>query len=481
MIRSIFTRHNRLGNLTFKRWNSTIYALSTNPGRSAIAIVRVSGENCRSVYKSLTKRELPEPRRATTAKLHSPNNEILDHALTLYFKGPKSYTGEDLLEFHLHGGQAVIRSVLDAIKHNKNTRYAEAGEFTKRAFRNDRLDLTQIEGIRDIIDAETELQRQAAVASAGGATKVLYDQWRTEIVRNMGMLTALIDFSDDNADVTGTLFADVKKDIDTLLDGIRNHLLHAQRSELLFSGLKMNLLGPPNAGKSSLLNTIAKREAAIVSSIPGTTRDILEVGMDIGGYKILIGDTAGLRTLESLNEHEQIEHEGIKRAKERFRLGDLVVCVLPADEPLAADVLDEIRQLRQQQKGIIVALNKCDTQEKIDIDDYAGLLGVEKDMIIPVSCKTQQNVPILIDKVKNICGELTLTSHGPPIGASQRIQDLLQQDVIQSLETFLECDDVVIATSELQFAIDGIGKITGKGVGVEEILGVVFSSFCIGK
>lgn len=478
----------------------TIYALSTNPGKSAIAIVRISGPQSVNIYQSLTGRtdRLPEPRKATLSPLYSQNGSILDHALTLFFKGPKSYTGEDLLELHLHGGQAILRAVLKAIKDLKMDtpiRYAEAGEFSKRAFRNGQLDLTQIEGIRDLIDAETELQRQAAITSAGGNTKQLYDNWRGQIVHNMAMITALIDFSDDNADVNGNLFESVKANVTKLLQEIKHHFRQIERSELLFSGIKMNLLGPPNAGKSSLLNIIAKREAAIVSEIPGTTRDILEVGMEIGGFKIMVGDTAGIRSLESVtknNDQASIEIEGIKRAKERFKTGDLIITVLPASENNTTNVLpdgikDELSALQNQGKTIIVALNKIDkvTTQTANIDSikecYSQELGIPKESIFPISCVTQMGVQELIEQIIETCQDLTFTFNGPPIGASQRIRDLLEQDIIIGLENFVNCDDVVIATSELQHAIDGIGKITGRGVGVEELLGVVFSSFCIGK
>lgn len=482
------------GGKSFLSHDATIYALSTNPGKSAIAIVRISGPLSGDIYQSLTNRKsLPEPRKAVLSALQDRNGSVLDHALALYFKGPKSYTGEDLLELHLHGGQAIIRAVLTAIKElnspDKRIRYAEAGEFSKRAFQNGQLDLTQIEGIRDLIDAETELQRQAAITSAGGNTKELYDGWRDKIVHNMAMVTALIDFSDDNADVNGDLFETVKSNINGILSEINGHMDQISRSELLFSGIKLNLLGPPNAGKSSLLNIIAKREAAIVSEVPGTTRDILEVGMEIGGFKILIGDTAGLRAMESVTgDHAAIEMEGIKRARERFKGGDLIVTVIPAARSTGVPegIKDEISMLKDQNKRIIVAVNKID-QLPIDvtldtiITKYSQAFDLPKDCIFPISCTNHTGVPELINGLTANCKELTYSSNGPPIGASQRIRDLLEQEVIYGLENFVNCDDVVIATAELQHAIEGIGKITGRGVGVEELLGVVFSSFCIGK
>uniref|UniRef100_A0A060T7V2 ARAD1C24948p n=1 Tax=Blastobotrys adeninivorans TaxID=409370 RepID=A0A060T7V2_BLAAD len=485
---------------------STIYALSTHPGKAAVAIVRVSGPLAPSVFSALTGLPTaPQPRRAQLVSLYN-HQSLLDRALALYFKAPFSYTGEDVLELHLHGGQAIVKAVMDTIGRlelsdssansgpgrDSKVRYAEAGEFTRRAFANGRLDLTEVEGIRDMIDAETEFQRQAAVASAGGQMRELYDKWRDEIVHQSALLTALIDFSDDNADIDGNLFDTVKKNVTQLLQQIRGHRDQISRSELLQAGIKLNLLGPPNAGKSSLLNILARREVAIVSDVAGTTRDVVEVGLDINGYKVVIGDTAGLRVLESIkvnDDHSKIELEGMRRARERFKVGDLVVAVIPTETTGQGDVVvapgikEELHSLSSQR--IIVALNKIDTVDEVTkseiIEKYSKALDIPCKDIVPVSCTTGEGVELLVHSLATECQQLTHSSYGPPIGASQRIRDLLDNDVIGGLEAFLSSDDVVMATSELQFAIDGIGKITGRGVGIEEVLGVVFSSFCIGK
>lgn len=477
-------------------YSNTIYALSTNPGKAAIAIVRVSGPESTHVFKTLThRRNDPVSHKASVNTLYHPLDRelILDHALTLFFKGPQSYTGEDLLELHLHGSHAVVKTVLDAIGSinapDKSVRYAEAGEFSKRAFRNGRLDLTQVEGIRDLIEAETELQRQAAISIAGGGVKDLYEGWRKELLENIAMITALIDFSDDNADISGDLFDRVKSNLSKILEQIESHLKQIESSELIVSGIKMNFLGPPNAGKSSLLNLIVRREAAIVSEIEGTTRDVLEVGMDVEGYKIVLGDTAGLRSLESITgDHAIIEKEGIRRAKERFQLGDVVITVLPvmaSGELVSKNILSEISLLKEQ-KRVIVVLNKSDllppdSVTSFIIESYAKLLNIAESDIVTASCTSKDGITDVVSKIKEECHNLTHSASGPPIGASLRVKDLIVNDVIPGLKSFIESDDVVVATSELQYAIDGIGKITGRGIGVEEILGVVFSSFCIGK
>ncbi|ODQ63573.1 mitochondrial protein, forms a heterodimer complex with Mto1p [Nadsonia fulvescens var. elongata DSM 6958] len=474
----------------------TIYALSTAPAKAAIAIVRVSGTHSREVYKLLTRRVTnPKPRVPQLSTIYNDSGEVIDHALTLFFAGPKSYSGEDLLELHLHGGTAIVRATLDTIKlldtSSRQIRYAEGGEFSRRAFQNGRLDLTQIEGIRDIIDAQTESQRKVAIGSASGKTKALYESWRTEIVKNMALLTALIDFSED-ADIesAGELFSQARANILILIDDINKHFKQIERSELLMSGIKLNLMGPPNAGKSSILNLIANRDAAIVSNIAGTTRDILEISMDIGGYKVVLGDTAGLRKSKFVNE---IEAEGIRRAKNRFKNSDIVLTVISVPErdfsvdSLVDDlIVEEAKALSD--KEIVVIVNKTDflgkDKQPDDIKDHiASRLNINKSNIHLVSCLTNNGIPELLSSLTSKFSRMTLADDSEPIGASQRVKDLLQKDVLENLERFvtMEDHDVAFATEELRYAAEGIGKITGDSVGIEEVLGVVFSSFCVGK
>lgn len=497
----------------------TIYALSTPPGKSAIAVIRVTGPSCKHIFQKLTKHsKAPKPRFITYSAIYEPNlpkspSNILDHAVILYFQSPKSYTGEDILELQLHGGNAIVKSVLNALmkihapEDGYFIRYAEAGEFSKRAFQNGVLDLTQVEGIRDSIDAETETQRKAAMAPASGRLKIMYDEWRKQIVGTMALLTALIDFSEDS-DITSAreLFDQSRNKVNQLLGEINDHYKVIKRSELLVSGIRLDFLGPPNAGKSFLLNRLAERDAAIVSDVPGTTRDVLELSMDISGYKVVLGDTAGLRsvsrkeglivkeTTDDLNY--KIELEGMKRAKQRFKNSDVILCILPlSSDPfnisISPDVLAEIKELQNLNKRIIVALNKEDLVDPaVPLDDvknaYAYALQVPMCDIFSVSCLTEKGITNLVQKLVDDFENMTVdpSNNGSPIGASQRTKDILQNEVVAGLEGFLAIDDeteVVIATEELRYAAEGIGKITGKGVGVEEVLGVVFSSFCIGK
>lgn len=501
----------------------TIYALSTQPGKAAIAVVRVTGPGCKYVYKQLTRRKNdPKPRSIAYSSLYMPGkpkdpSNVLDNAVILYFQGPKSYTGEDILELQLHGGNAIVKAVLNALMqlHNPDqniiVRYAEAGEFSKRAFKNGVLDLTQVEGIRDAIDAETETQRKASLTSSSGRMRILYESWRRQIVDTMALLTALIDFSEDS-DIASSreLFMESRRKVSDLLQEINTHYNQIKRSELLVSGIKLDFLGPPNAGKSLLLNKLAEREAAIVSDVPGTTRDVLELAMDISGFKVVLGDTAGLRSLDSklevkeMNPNDKIELEGMKRAKMRFRNSDIVLCIIPLSDKSAnlptnpglaidlipQDVYREIKELKQLGKRVLLVLNKSDllvsSSPDFILKAYCTALEIPVSDSLVVSCLTENGIDTLVQRLVHEFQDMTtdINSSSTPIGASQRTKDILQNDVVKGLENFLEIEDendVVIATEELRFAAEGIGKITGQGVGVEEILGVVFSSFCIGK
>jgi tRNA modification GTPase len=418
--------------------------------------------------------------------------KVLDHALTLFFNGPKSYSGEDLLELHVHGGPAVVRAVLDSIQRVKPSsgvpiRYAEPGEFSKRAFYNGKLDMTQIEGIGSMIEAETESQRQASLEASSGHSKKVYEAWREGIVENMALLTALIDFSDDNQGIDSgeVLVGKTKENVGRLLKDIKNHLAQVQRSEILRSGIVMSLLGAPNAGKSSLLNILAKRNAAIVSEEAGTTRDVVEIGLDVAGYKVVLGDTAGLRGGEQVG---MVEKEGIKRARERFQKSHMIMAVLPADGcDHSSDIIAELKQLHAAEKQIVVAINKTDLVEDHVVEAFKNRLmeeiGLPRDSIIPVSCIASSGLETLLAKLSSEFSKITTIEGSDPVLASQRVKDNLIATVIPALETFMEYDleAVVFATEELRMAAEGIGMITGQGIGIEEVLGAVFSKFCIGK
>lgn len=476
---------------TVQDYKPTVYALSTKLGRSAIGVVRVSGSQSKYIYHRLTGTEKePVSRVASVRKLYEPGtNNLLDEALTLYFGAPKTYTGEDLLELHLHGGTAIIKSVIKAIAqlHDPDNgvmiRYAQNGEFSQRAFLNGRFDLTEIEGIREMIDAETETQRVAALSSLSGKTKQLFAKWREEIVQNIALLTTVIDFGEEHdLEEVAELFETVDNNIAVISKEINDYLLKVRKSEILMKGINVVLLGPPNAGKSSILNYLANKDAAIVSEIAGTTRDIIDVPIDIEGYKVVIGDTAGIRSFENA---DIIEQEGIKRAKDKSMSGDLVLVVLPLNEEFNYDDLsNHIQMLQSQNKEIIVILNKQDLVDEIDIKKFSEKLNLPFECFHIVSCLNGTGMTELSQSLVDHFRNITLSESTDPVIISTRAQDLLIHDVLYGFEQFKiwkERDDVVLATECLKQSVEGIGKITGEAIGIEEILGVVFSSFCIGK
>lgn len=477
----------------------TVFALSTKLGKSAIAVVRISGPQAKYIYHKLTRTTTPPKNRlASVRKLHSTETDktdkpsILDEALTLYLPGPKTYTGEDLLELHLHGGIAIIRAVMKSIKtlHDPGQgiiiRQADRGEFSRQAFVNGRLDLTELEGINEMINSETEQQRLANLSSSSGKTKLMFKKWRQDILEEIANLTTIIDFGEDHdLAETETLINNVIDNIQNLEEEIRKYLKKVRSLEILLNGIKLTLLGPPNAGKSSILNTLVNKDAAIVSEIAGTTRDVLDIPCEIGGFKVVIGDTAGIRLLE---QTDIIEKEGIKRAIERSFLADLVIVVL---DPTASGNITELRNhladLIKEKKNILVVLNKQDLYpDKVDnmIEKYSQQLNISKKFFQVVSCSSGEGMDILqellVKKFKNIAE----TDKSDPILVSSRIQDILENDILYGFKEFYKWakqDDVVVATDCLSQSVDGIGKITGEYIDLDEILDVVFSNFCIGK
>lgn len=478
----------------------TIYALSTYLSKSAIGVIRISGTQSSHIFKQLTRsKNDPTARLSSLRKLKSPRSGVLlDEALTLFFKSPNSYTGEDLLELHVHGGVAIIKSILKEIKqlHDPNNdihiRYAANGEFSERAFLNGRFDLTELEGAREMIDAETETQRVSALSSMTGESKQLFGKWRQEILQNISLLTTVIDFGEDHdIEETASLFEDVSRNVDVVKHEITEFLEKVQRSEILLKGIRITLLGPPNAGKSSLLNTIANKDAAIVSNIAGTTRDAIDIPLDINGFKVVVADTAGIRETQVANE---IELEGIRRAKARAFDSDVVLVVLPVGEEsklVGDDFYHYVNELKLRDINLHGIISKVDLEadsetslNSLQEELFAKLMGIDSSMIHRVSCKTGQGVPDVINGLTETFKKVTLSEKSDPISISERAKDILINDVIYGIDQFniwKHQDDVVLATESLRQSVDGIGKITGQAIGVEEILGVVFSSFCIGK
>ncbi|AMD19653.1 HCL498Wp [Eremothecium sinecaudum] len=492
--------------LILKRWASvpatvhlpTIYALSTPAGhKSAIAVVRISGTHSKLIYHKLTKSNSPPiSRRASLRNLYYPaglgKKDLLDSSLTLYLQQPGTFTGEDMLELHLHGGKAVVSSVLKAIEslHDADggvdIRYAQPGEFSMRGFQNGKFDLTQIEGIGELIDAETEMQRKSSISSVRGKNYKMFLAWRKQIVENVAQLTAIIDFGED-ADISNTedLLQGVFQNIVKLKQEVEEFIRKTEKGAMLQSGIRLTLLGAPNAGKSSLLNKFTEEETAIVSSIPGTTRDSIDVPLDINGYKVVFCDTAGIRAHTS----DEIEQLGISRTKKKIVDSDIVLLLIdPSGKELVKDELKTLLcSAEMEDKEVIVVINKADLLQKQHLQAIKDRLATEfntKYPVIVISCLEKGGTAPLTDLLPKCFEEICGSVDKEPVLVSKRVQEILRNDVLYGIDQFAIFapeGDVVMASEALSCASTGLGKITGEAVGVEEILGVVFSKFCVGK
>ncbi|KAJ8118068.1 hypothetical protein OPT61_g879 [Boeremia exigua] len=486
----------------------------------------------------------PKPRYATLRKLYSPHQPpspatLLDSgALVLYFPAPNTVTGEDLLELHVHGGPAIVRAVLAAIPQCATStegsvvqaiRYAEPGEFTRRAFANNRMDLPQIESLGETLSAATEQQRQISVRGTTSSLAVRYEHWRMLLLAARGELEALIDFSEDQHfdESPAQLCASVAEQVQVLRAQMEAHVVNAVRGELLRNGISIALLGAPNAGKSSLLNRIVGREAAIVSQEAGTTRDIVEVNVDLGGWLVKIGDMAGLRRagLVGADVVGAVEQEGIKRAKQRALESDVLIVVQDATAEMDPEVMETAKQCVESGINVVVAVNKIDQvsstagAEDVWASKIQSLLGIAESRISFISCKAasttlpatsnrcdpgkmQSFLASLMETFRDMTAALVPDSDPDPsiwqesLGATER-QRVLLSECLTHLEAFLravtpelteehsaygiEPDaaddiDIVLAAESLRSAADALARITGRGDGgdVEEVLGVVF-------
>ncbi|KAG7118881.1 tRNA modification GTPase MSS1 like protein [Verticillium longisporum] len=488
-------------------------------GRAGIAVIRISGPACLDIYRQLCpSRALPPPRQATVRTLYDPSapptaNVLDPSALILYFAGPRTVTGDDVLELHVHGGQATVKAVLAAIPRCASpsaiVRYAEPGEFTRRAFLNDRLDLTQV-----------------AVRGSSGALGRTYEEWRATLLAARAELEALIDFSEDQHfdESPAELLRNVSGLVVEILEGIRRHEAAGAPSELLRSGIRIALLGPPNVGKSSLMNLVIGREASIVSGEAGTTRDIVEASLDIRGFLCLFADTAGFRgeaSLESGGSVGAVEREGIRRAKQKA-LDSHIVVVLAAVEPTPdghAIVYDaETVELAAQAQAAILVVNKRDA---VDAATFSSLLesfhaeigratpALRDVPTLAISCREAQDatsrgtrsssssssnggVDTFIDTLAGLFGDMTSlpVEMQDMLGVTARQRQLLDQcgawldEYMAIAEAGNQQDpDVVLAAEHLRYAAECLAKITGRGEGgdVEEVLGVIFEKFCVGK
>jgi tRNA modification GTPase len=442
----------------------TIYALSTGPGVSGIAIIRVSGVEASNVIKSLTGRDLPKPRMATLRKINNANtSELIDEGIIIWFPGPESYTGEDMAEIHVHGGKAVIEAIHNSISKVKNCRLAGAGEFTKLAFQNGKINLLKAESIADLISAETEIQRRQAVKIMNGNTADQFNFLREKLLKILSHVEAKIDFPDE--DLPNDILKEIKKNSDVVLKSIEKILDDQKVGERIREGFKIAILGPTNAGKSSLLNYLSKRDVAIVSEIAGTTRDVIETHLNIDGYPVIISDTAGIR--ESKNE---IEKKGIKLSLSRAEDADLKLIVVDAK---TSDFTGVLKGLFDE--NAILVFNKSDL-----IDGEINPEIKKLDHVL-ISIKENKNIDELIFKIKNKLKNKFIVSDDILI-TRERHRNHLQQCLkhLQNFDKKNEIEDFDKAAEDLRLATRSLGMIVGT-VDVEEILGTIFNDFCIGK
>ncbi|KAL2268636.1 hypothetical protein VTJ83DRAFT_3482 [Remersonia thermophila] len=522
--------------------NDTIYALSSGSGRAGIAVIRISGPGCLDVYKALCPGKAPpKPRYAGVRTLFEPGTAggsgetILDSdALVLYFPAPRTVTGEDVLELHVHGGHATVKAVLSALRRCSSStqiRYAEPGEFTKRAFLNARLDLAQVESLGDTLAAETEHQRRAAVQGNSGVLGKTYDGWREQLLLARGEMEALIDFSEDQhfEESPTELLVNVERQVEDMLQSIRLHKLGSQRSELLRNGIRIALLGPPNVGKSSLMNQIVGREASIVSDEAGTTRDIVEASLDIRGYLCSFADTAGIRTNAAEPSRDPnggetrasvigaVEEEGIRRARQKAGESDVIIVLASVEAVADAGIGYRIRydsetlQLAAGAQQCLIAINKCDIVppeilsqllrdfQATVLTPIPNLRDIEP---LAISCKAAAEfgkpdgggIHELTERLAQSFGNITSLPEDMQhlLGVTERQSQLLSE-CERHLKDFMaeargsglagDEPDIVLAAEHLRLAALRLAAITGRGEAgdVEEVLGVIFEKFCVGK
>ncbi|MCP4394165.1 MAG: tRNA uridine-5-carboxymethylaminomethyl(34) synthesis GTPase MnmE [Alphaproteobacteria bacterium] len=451
----------------------TIFALASAPGKAGISVIRVSGPNTAEVIKTISptnaEKILSNPRIAVRSFLTNPaNGETLDDALVIWFASPNSFTGEDVAELHIHGSRAVQQAIFDVLVTIDGVRLAEPGEYSRRAFENNKMDLTKAEGLADLIDAETQAQRKVALRQMGGELYKLYEEWRTSLTHSLAHVEAYIDFSEAEEDIPDDVTNSIYESSKELKENIHKHLDDGHRGERLRDGFEIAIIGAPNAGKSSLLNKIIQRDIAIVSTTAGTTRDVIEASLDLGGYPVIIADTAGLR-----ETNEEIESEGIKRALKRAEDADLKIAVVDGNNWPNVDKLTQ----KQIDKNTIVVLNKA------DLHVFENGNNVEGAKPIIISAKTGNGVGKLIDHITNTVMEKMEVGVSPVLTRTRHRVAL--EECAEALEraTFAKehiSNETELAAEDIRLAARCLGRITGK-IEVEELLDVIFSNFCIGK
>ena len=436
--------------------SDTIFALSSASGFAGVAVIRISGSKALKVAEKLSGLKNPKPRYAHFITL-SHENKIIDKALLIYFKGPSSFTGEDVVEIQCHGSRAVLKALFSILSDIDGCRMAEAGEFTRRAVYNNKMDLTAAEGLIDLIHAETEAQRAAAVRQMGGALQKLYDGWREKLVETMAYLEAFIDFPDE--EIPQTQLQKIADRIKDIRFQIQQHLAADHGvGERLKSGFQIAIVGAPNVGKSSLLNAIVKADKAIVSDIAGTTRDVIEVHLDVSGYPVVLADTAGLRKTRGV-----IEGQGVQKAIAKANDADLLLAVGSAENYPRLD--EKTQSLVKNHPCPLVVWNKVDKK-------------TVPAKVLSVCAKTGQGIDVLMAQIKQIVEDKMSCSSAVLVTRLRYEKALKECD--EALMRAQNTDILELKAEELRLAARALGKITGF-VRTEELLDVIFSSFCIGK
>lgn len=470
--------------------SDTIAALSSGALPAGVAVVRVSGPAAREVMERLAG-SVPPERRASLRRFRDAADRTIDRGIALFFPGPGSVTGEDLVEFHLHGGRAVVAAFLEAATSIPGVRLAVAGEFTRRGFENGRIDLTEAEGLADLLAASTEAQRRMAVAQAGGALRALYEGWMRDLTNARAMVEASFDFADEG-DVDEDVASGVERQVAGVADAMRAHLAKADRGEILREGFKVAIVGAPNAGKSSLLNALADREVAIVAEIPGTTRDVIEATLDLGGIPVRFSDTAGIRETA-----DRIEAMGIERARAVMDEAELVLALVdPHAGPTTLEWLSGLmthvkhplmlagqQPVPEEMSGDQPASSRpiLTIRTKIDQDELTGGAPPhDPGCDLAISTRTGEGLADLVDRIANIAAAAV----GDPddvVPARTRHRELIG-DALRLLTEFQAAPDMPaeVRAETLRRTSHRLGALTGQ-VGVEDLLEVIFSEFCIGK
>ena len=445
--------------------SSTIFALSTPPGRSGVAVVRLSGPETGATLRYLTQGDLPPPRQAVLRRLYDAESETLDRGLVLWFPAPRSFTGEDMAELQVHGSHAVIQEITTCLATSHGLTPAEPGAFTRRAFDNAKLDLTEVEGLADLIEAETTAQRRQALRQLDGYLSTLVTDWRTRLTRTLAHFEAAIDFSDE--DLPETLMSALNQEIADLEKAIAAVLEDNRRGERLRDGFRIAILGAPNAGKSSLLNALVRRDAAIVADTAGTTRDVVEVHMDLGGYPVMLADTAGLR-VQSVKA-DPIEKEGIRRALNRAADADLKLALFDSTDPGSPDTAS-LSLVDEDTLVVATKIDKCLEEEPETMGAYP---------CFAISAETGRGLNPLLTAIRQAVANRADSGNSAPAITRARHRQALDetQEALRRAQTAPLPE---LAAEDLRLASRSLGRITGS-VDVEDLLDVIFADFCIGK